>query len=123
MINLYDIMNIEEVQEPIFKDDDSMIIRKTILYKADDNTGFLTSLNINTNRYGVFINRDSCILLNGEPFNSTQYFHFENEELWLLDRFSEDYFNFNKYYIEGKQGYYYNIKDNYFWIDDDDLPE
>lgn len=121
---------IEEIQEPIFIFDvDSLIVRKTILRKNDSLENPLA-----TNRYAEFINKDACEILNGVSYDNKHYFFFENEKFYikhindndLEDDLEDEYWSdddedfptieFNKYLIEGKQGWYWQINENYFWI-------
>ena len=134
MIKQHTISYIEEKQEPIFESEpNSVIVRKTILHK-DDNIEHPAAIN----RYAEFINRDACILLHGVKFDDKHHFFFQNEKLYIkhdndLDDLDEEYwsdddedfptFEIRKYFIEGKEGWYWNTLENYFWIWGDLPPE
>jgi hypothetical protein len=127
IIKQTNISSIKELQEPIFKDvQDSVIVRKTILYKEDSLTNPYA-----VNRYAMFLDKSSCELLNGVQFDRRHYFLFSNNELYIkhyedmdiedYDYTSDDdddYFSFkiNKFEIEGKQGLYWKLEDNWFQI-------
>jgi hypothetical protein len=143
MIKRDTFTNIEEIEE-VFQNE--IVIKKVVLYKPDsiDNP-------YATNRYAEFIDEETSIKINGTRFDSYHFMSYEPNEKKLYIKHIYDYsikernlllngeqideideiddiddyntFEIKKYFIEGREGIYWNLIDNYFWIWGDLPPE
>jgi hypothetical protein len=133
VVKLQNISRVDELQEPIFNENkDSVIVRKTILHKEDDLYNHFA-----VNRYATFLNKHSCELIHGVEFDIRHFFSFDNINNILYikhyndigedsdyDYTSDDDDDFptiiiEKYIIEGREGYYWKLEDNFFFLYND----
>ncbi len=86
MISLHNISNIREVEDNLFNDDNSPIVKQLILYKDEDQYDILKNLKLEHNkpRYGIFIDREGCQKLNNYKIDCHHYYKFENDELFVV---------------------------------------
>jgi hypothetical protein len=86
MISLDNISNIRDVEDNLFNDDNSPIVKQLILYKEEDQYDILKNLKLEQDkpRYGIFIDIEGCQKLNNYKIDCHHYYKFENDELFVV---------------------------------------